>query len=387
MTYVAPVRPAETSILAAATRTPIPEDTLTEIFACVLAANPVFTRRIVELGRGVSAEHFEIGTQRTTASGRRVDMQITSYRGRRSVGVLYIENKEWAGFLPNQLVDYSRDVLSDAGAGGHGSVLAIVGSPRQAQGQAAEDGRVVTWQVVASEADEAGRSWEEGPGDWRWREEAFQHDAPVRWRYLAELIAYLESRGLAHMDALTAEDVIVARYADATEALIKRLHEQAIENAPSIDLVASGRDKRKAGKTRTRYLEPLVPSDHWAVADARFGLPTSVLMYVDADDRFDAPAYWLGFFWEEEVSDEGSEALASDDWQQLLADVDLYCNPPDDVSVGSWKYLSELVVQGRTFEDQTIALVRWAEATVRALAELKPPPLVKLPETHASDVT
>jgi hypothetical protein len=147
------------------------------------------------------------------------------------------------------------------------------------------------------------------------------------------------------MEALTAEDVIVARYAQDTLALIKELHDRAIEDAPSIDLVASGPTKRREGQTRTRFLESPLPSDHWAVNDPRFQGMTFAWVYVDADDRFDASAYWLGF-WFEEPSAEGAGALGSDDWQRLLAYASLYCDAPEDTSVDAWKYLSELVVQG-----------------------------------------
>jgi hypothetical protein len=45
----------------------------------------------------------------------------------------------------------------------------------------------------------------------------------------------------------------------------------------------------------------------------------------------------------------------------------------EDHYIGRWKYLSELVVAGTTFDDQVQALAQWADEAVEEIAHLPDP--------------
>lgn len=72
------MRPASDSILSAVERTDLHEDRLTEVLACVAQVNARFAAALVSMA-GLDPppddERYEVGTQRGTPGGRRVDME------------------------------------------------------------------------------------------------------------------------------------------------------------------------------------------------------------------------------------------------------------------------------------------------------------------------
>lgn len=368
------MRPAATSILRASCRTSIREDQLTEVLACVASVNTTFAETLVRLGRGRPGERYEVGTQQLTPSGRRVDMQIASYEDDRRVGLMYVEDKEWAKYERNQLPGYATDVRHPVFGDRGGRVLTIIpaGHEQVEDNRPRADGprwKTATWQDIAKLADAVGRKWASGSTNGHWRKAALRPDAPAQWRYLAELIIHLEERSLARMEPLTPEDVIVAQRAGAFSKSIEKLVDDAIEATPGITLEAK---PRWSGQTLTGKLQLDPSKPYWATEDPRFRPHELQYVYQDRDDEFDAPAFWIGLYFDD-VSEEGHVVLSDRDWQSRLAKKGLRVVATNYHYLGRWKYLSELVVF-RTFDDQTRALAAWAKQAIDEIKALSAPP-------------
>ena len=106
------MRPASDSILDAVERTDLHEDRLTEVLACVAQVNVALAAALVRMA-GLEprpSERYEVGTQRGTPSGRRVDMEIAAYDGLARTKLVWVEAKDGAVYQPDQLADYAREV-------------------------------------------------------------------------------------------------------------------------------------------------------------------------------------------------------------------------------------------------------------------------------------
>lgn len=181
------MRPASDSLLSAVERTDVGEDRLTEVLACVAHVN----------------QRYAVGTQRVTPAGRRVDMEIATYRGLERRGLVWIEVKAGAAYQLNQLQDYAEQVKDPVYGEADGKVLTIIPPDIAPDVDIAPGPRwnSKTWSEVALAADRLGRDW----GRAMWRGAAMQPSAPAQWRYLAELVRRLEEKGYARMKPLAAE--------------------------------------------------------------------------------------------------------------------------------------------------------------------------------------
>jgi hypothetical protein len=84
---------------------------------------------------------------------------------------------------------------------------------------------VITWQGLGEICDRLGR---EADGA-QWRTTAAQPAAPAMWRFLAELVEYLEKEGLAVIEAVDKRSVDVFRDAATSMTRIEMLLQQAAE--------------------------------------------------------------------------------------------------------------------------------------------------------------
>jgi hypothetical protein len=366
------MRPAADSILSAVERTDVGEDRLTEVLACVAHVNQHFAAALVSMA-GIEprrGERYAVGTQRLTPGGRRVDMEIATYRGLARKGLVWIEVKAGAVYQPNQLRDYAQQVRDHVYGEPDGRVLTIIppnAAPEAAPAPLRWESK--TWSEVAIAADRLGRDW----GRAMWRGAAMQPSAPAQWRYLAELVRRLEEKEYARMEPLTPEDVVAAQRVLTLPKTIEDLVEAA---STAIDGVERGKWSAPRGGCY-RLFAPTEPK--WFSDIDRFGSAYPELLYSHEEDwtpeQLGAPAFCAGVTFNE-IADATRHALRDADWQAQL---------PDGVSVGGsgrllrvarTKYLSELIVAGGTFDEQLQALTIWAN---RAMTDIMDSDKVKAP--------
>ena len=107
----------------------------------------------------------------------------------------------------------------------------------------------------------------------------------------------------------------------------------------------------------------------------RWGSAQFALTYQDADVVLEAPAFWVGV-WFDDMPSAGHANLSQPAWQESLAEGLHVVVEDNDAYIGRWRYLSELVVAGTTFDEQIQALSEWAHQTIADIAALAPPPEV-----------
>jgi hypothetical protein len=195
------------------------ENRLTEVLATVLdlhhpLSSGLFAR--CGLDPGVKVRYF---TQEWLDDGCQPDMVARSEDADGNpLAELWFENKKDSGFRLGQLEDY-HDAL--ARRRGSNSLIALVHDEKAAT--RSEKWTVLTWQVLAEDADRLARGW--GGSDWRTR--ALGPEAPAMWRLLHELVSYLEKEGLAVIRPLDGRHVDVFRDAAETWERIEGLVDRA----------------------------------------------------------------------------------------------------------------------------------------------------------------
>ena len=166
-----------------------PEDRLTEILREVLMTAPALTSWLLKRGFGLSEPEaarccgygdYEVATQFPLRGGGRPDMRIRFCGHHLPPGVLFCENKIFAGWTKLQLAGYPSVPESDR---------IVVLSPSGMR-RPNESSKFVplSWTELARAADEIGRLWE----GLDWRKRAVTPDAPGQCRVLAEFLWYLE---------------------------------------------------------------------------------------------------------------------------------------------------------------------------------------------------
>lgn len=371
------MRPASDSILSAVERADLHEDRLTEVLACVAQVNARFAAALVRMA-GLEprpGERYAVGTQRGTPGGRRVDMEIATYDGLARTRLIWVEAKDGAAFSLDQLPDYAEQVRDPVSGHPDGRVLAIIPpgmTPLEATpGSAGWETK--TWSDVALEAERLGRAWGRASGRPRWRRAAMVPEAPSQWRYLAELVQRLEEKEYARMQSLTAEDVIAAQRHTALGKTIEDLVNAAVQHIAGVEPSFKHRGIKRG---RFHWLEPTEAK--WFSDRERFGDAYAELAYYHHEDwtpkRLGAPAFCAGITFVQ--ADKATrDALEDENWQASL---------PSDVTVGKsltvaksgkdihlvrTKYLSELIVEGATFDEQALGLGLWANEAISDLMD------------------
>lgn len=359
------MRPASDSILSAVEGTDVAEDRLTEVLACVAHVNQRYAAVLVAMAGAPTraGERYVVGTQRETPGGRRVDMEIASYRGLTRTGLVWIEVKAGAAYQPDQLPDYAAQVRDLAWGEPDGRVLTIIPPdyPPQLDTTVPARWETRTWAEVALACDRLGREWGRSVQERRWRPAAMQPSAPAQWRYLAELVRRLEEMGYAQMKPLTLEDVIAA---PRIPTLSKTLDDLVIEAAKGVTGVSLVKQR---GLKNGSYQTFAPSTAKWFGDVERFGNAYPELQYWYTDDwtpdRRDAPAFCAGVTFND-PADDIRYALLDEDWRAGLPNGVTVDGSGRVLRVVRTKYLAELVVAGVTFEEQVQALKIWADQAI-----------------------
>lgn len=222
--------PAADFLMSALARTVIPENRLTEVLACVLAADADLAAALLDrLGLGDhTVQRVEVQMP-SGEPGRSMDMLLTLARdGRHSLDV-WCEHKLRRDFHDGQLNAYETALRERRALGENIHFLVVLGLPPKADDAvqlARMHADVRTWNVIADVIDRVLAT--RAPD---WKRAAMNPAAPADLRVLAELATYLEdnakvavSRPL-DISELEALEHIEAAHRVAAE-LLKRVAEQ-----------------------------------------------------------------------------------------------------------------------------------------------------------------
>lgn len=189
------------------------------------------------------------------------------------------------------------------------------------------------------------------------------------------------------MQPLTPEDVVAAqRQPNLSEALrdLRRGARQFIKGAEPI----------KSGPLGLGWYQNFEPSEpKWFSDLARFGAAHPQLFYYPAEDwtpeRLGAPAFGAGVVFEE-ATREARHLLNDEEWQSTLPGgfVTVERVAPNESRkvrrIARTKYLSQLIVEGSTLDEQAEALGVWASTAISELMDNVTAPASSL-EGHDED--
>lgn len=361
-------------LLEALERTPVKEDQSTELTAHVLRSDPRFRARFCERIGAPLFPHADIRTQRPTASGRRVDLELI-LRGLRTSHAVWIEVKAGAPEHDSQVTAYRSD-LSRLYPGRYTiAILAPVGDEIFAAHPWAAH---MTWQQLAGLLDEVGRE-DSGTG---WRQHASADDARVAQRTLLELNEHLQRRRRALKvmpdDPITVLDSLVLSRFHALHdkgGLIDCLLDLAVTHIEGGEGTASWRWHEE---TRGRVVRGL-PLPEWAAELNRGGDEPYFELHFAWTDRFirsheprDQPLF-LASLALNNPTEQCRAALSSREGWALSPEL-LTAVSNRHASISKLRYVAEVATSGITLASQAERLGQWAADAFKDLAMAPRPP-------------
>lgn len=220
--------PRADSLVLAALRTEGPENRLTELFAVVLAEHERFARGIFEQA-DLPLPHDELQLEARTQIAVRlgiVDLEALAWSGT-GTSRLWCEDKRDADFQHEQLERYRESMPA-----GSGRLVAVVRDRNKVEAReycARVGAKLLTWEGVATIADQAGRGSTHSRG--RWRREARRPYAPSQQRVLSDFLGYMEKELGILTEPLTTAHAAALRDAGIAGDVARFIFDQAVERS------------------------------------------------------------------------------------------------------------------------------------------------------------
>jgi hypothetical protein len=317
--------------------------------------------RLVTSLRGLSSPAVRVATQRTTASGKFVDLELRLEPPPFQPGdrfLFWLEVKHGASVHGTQLTDYLKDIEAEDA----GERLVLVLAPRQSidkLGDVPEAMPVIEWQAVA----DAVRRWAKRP-----------ELEPVDRFLLEDYLEYLREEGLMDAEVLTAEHAFVLGAMNEAWQAAGKL----IEVADSLVQERWGLRQKSAGGQKPAY-----GPDYWAEYFAASGEDEPAATWRST-------TFWWGMY-PDTYRDEPRNAYVFFSGATFYVAKDNPANLPENLgwragmrkhdfeSVSSywwrlWRHLypEELLVE-KTLTDQADRLASWVVGSFELLAANPPP--------------
>ena len=372
------------------------EDRLTEIFAHLLALDPV-SRAALESSLGLT-ERFDaasITTQLPLISGRRVDLEI-QFQGSSGRYVVWIEVKVDAKEQEDQLLDYACELARRYGR--DGTVVALAPAHHPILMRAREEHVLVPgleaeplavplpWQSVANKLEVVGRRRGHGPG---WRRGAVATDATADQRLLLEFLTYLERRGLMmNDDPLSLTDGLVASRGrelfDRNTGAITRLLTSAASGMRGFAGIEPEAwhwpSQGDFCSSQGRWWS--LPEGSWPTLMSSESAPYADLWFTTSDTE-DRPlesrdqAVFVASLTFGSPAPRVVDAFSDSAWRESVSPEIAVVATKSAVRVSKLRYFGELVSAGITLTQQADALADWAERSFDELLTRLPPPSLR----------